>query len=118
MQKNRIMNAMPPNDLGSFLTVEEIQKVKIDDIVRSIKGELKKSLVLARLEALGISVTLTTSKTGFGGKRLWFECPSCEARVGVLFRHPISEKIGCRKCTSIHYRTQRYKGMLESSLLQ
>jgi hypothetical protein len=110
------MKSMNPNDLGSFLTVENIQKIKIDDVVRSIKGELKESLVNARLEALGVSVALTTSATGYGGKRLWFMCPLCNNRVGVLFNHPIKQLIGCRKCLSIRYAKQRYKGMIEADI--
>ncbi|HBK35025.1 hypothetical protein A2239_04390 [Candidatus Uhrbacteria bacterium RIFOXYA2_FULL_40_9] len=109
------MKTLSPNDFGSF-TADEINKIKIDEVVQSIKGELKQSLVHARLEALGVDVELTTSKTGYGGKRLWFKCPICKCRVGVLFHHPLNQLIGCRICLSIRYRKQRYKGMIESEI--
>jgi hypothetical protein len=100
-----------PNDLGNNLVLENLRKLKIEDYVREVGGRLKKSLLEAELKIDGINVGLTTSKTRFGGKRLWFRCPGCGRRVGVLYRG--LESVGCRKCLGIRYRGERYKGMLE-----
>lgn len=45
-----------------------------------------------------------TSDQHFGGRRLWFSCPSCRKRCGVLYggRH-----YRCRKCWNLAYESQR-----------
>jgi hypothetical protein len=47
---------------------------------------------------------------------LWFKCPLCGSRVGVLFRHPAANTVGCRRCLKLEYRKRRYKGMVENTL--
>ena len=63
---------------------------------------------------MGIDIELIATETKFNGMRFWFKCPQCERRVGVLFKHTITEIIGCRICLNLHYRKQRYKGMVEN----
>jgi len=106
---------MPPNDLGKKYIVEECQRIQIKDYLKSAGRKLKEALLCSELGLNNLSVSLTTSQTGFGGIRYWFSCPSCDRRVGVLFVHPITQAIGCRLCLGLEYRKRRYKGMIENS---
>jgi hypothetical protein len=108
---------MRPNDLGGkrFL-VEECQKISIKDYVKIAGRKLKEAILCSELGVNEISVSLTTSQTGFGGSRYWFACPMCGRRVGVIFVHPLTQNIGCRLCLGLEYRKRRYKGMIEGDL--
>jgi len=99
-----------PYDLGDSL-VEHTQRVEIDDLVRRARKGLKPRLLEAQIEASGLKVALTTSKTRFGGLRIWFLCPVCNSRRGIIYK--IGEQIGCRLCLGLKYKKQRYKGMAE-----
>ena len=101
-----------PYDLGENKLVEDTQRIEIDSFVRQINKELKVRLLEAKLEALGVSIELTTSRTRFNGSRLWFLCPCCRKRSGILYN--LSMKLACRVCLGLLYRKQRYKGMIES----
>jgi len=109
------MKTMKSNDLGKKFLVEECQKVSISTFLKSTKEKLKNELLRIEAEIQGNHIELTTSKTGFGGIRYWFKCLNCSRRVGTLFMHPISQKIGCRGCLELEYRKIRYKGMVENS---
>ncbi len=109
------MKSMNPNDLG--VLVEECQKVKISDFLKKSKMGLKEVMIKSKLEVDGLNIELTTSRTGYNGKRFWFKCPLCNLRVGVLFKHPVNEAVGCRRCLKLEYRKRRYKGMIENSLI-
>lgn len=102
---------MSPNNLG--LLVEECQKIKISDFLKKYRDGLKEALIKSGLEIDGLNIELTTSKTGYNGVRLWFKCPLCGVRAGVLFRHAINSTIGCRQCLNLEYRKRRYKDMVE-----
>ena len=114
-RSQRIMKSLSPNDLGTFL-VEGCPKIKISDFVRKYRTQLKEAVIASDLELQGIKVELTTSRTCYNGIRLWFKCPTCKGRVGVIFKHPMSEIVGCRKCLKLEYKKRRYKGMIEGSL--
>jgi hypothetical protein len=103
---------MPPNDLGKFLSLEDFQDIKIGEVMKAIRREIKQVVIESAIQAVGIPISLTSSKTGFGGSRYWFVCPACSRRVGVLYRHEQIEEMCCRKCLGCHYRKQRYKGMI------
>lgn len=109
MNNNQTINQ---HNLGLTLVAENCQRVSVNELVRKATRELKKRLVEAQIEALGVSVRLTTSNTRFNGERLWFKCPICNKRVGTLFNN---EGLGCRKCLKLMYKKQRFKGMLEAS---
>lgn len=109
------MKSLNPNDLG--LLVEGCQKIKISDFLGKCRERLKEALIKSELEILGLSIELTTSKTCYNGIRFWFKCPLCGGRVGVLFKHPLNDTIGCRKCLNLEYKKRRYKGMVEVSIL-
>lgn len=98
------------------MVVESCLQVRIEDLVRQAGGQIKEALLASQLEAAGIKVELVTSRTRFGGSRLWFKCPDCARRVGILYQHPLSRAFACRKCLRLTYRKQRHKGMTEDSI--
>lgn len=105
-----------PNDLGDFQVMSDnLVKLKITEYLRQVRQQLKESLVSSQLEIDGIKVVLSYSFTKFGGRRLWFCCPNCQCRVGVLFRDMFG-RLGCRSCLHVKYKKQRYKGMIEQTL--
>ena len=119
--------SIPPNDYGDCnfssshegegcLLVDECEKVRIDTLLRVALFELKKSLIQSQLEAEGFVIGLLTSKAGFGGQRLWFECPKCKKRVGTFYKHPLSGLVACRRCLGLKYRGSAKKGMVEEGL--
>lgn len=92
---------------------EYCQKVNINDFLKVARDRLKEDLVQMLLKGEGYTIGLTTAKTGFRGERIWFVCPRCTHRVGVLYRNPSSDVMACRKCLGLVYKKQRYKGMIE-----
>lgn len=77
------------------------QGIEINNFIKIAKKQLKISLVQAQIEALGHKITLTTSHTRFNGNRLWFVCPSCTRKAGVLYRGKIDEVLICRRCINL-----------------
>jgi hypothetical protein len=51
------------------------------------------------------SFSLVATPCFFGGERLWFLCPSCSKRVGVLYF--IQNAYACRSCSNLAYRSQQ-----------
>ena len=82
--------------------------MSINELVRIATKDLKKRIVEAQIEALGLPVALTTSKTKFSGTRYWFACPACSRRTGVIYKNH-NNAVGCRKCLSLIYRQQKFK---------
>lgn len=107
---------MKPNDFGKKYLTEQCQKIKIADFIREGRLRLKETLINASLEAEGYNLLLDRSKTGFGGVRFWFSCPICHKRAGVLYKHPVSQILGCRRCLGLDYRKHRYSKMIENSV--
>ena len=108
------MKTLSPNNFGKTFLVEECSKIKIKDFLKQYRDKFKELILNSEMEALGWSIELITSKTHYNGIRLWFKCPICQLRVGVIFKHPLTNAIGCRKCLKLDYRKRRYKGMLEN----
>lgn len=104
-----------PYDLGNLQFSDNVQKIHIDKLVKQAKRDFKIRFIETNIEALGVLIKLTTSKTRFDGERLWFVCPICSKKVGTLYRHDLKETIGCRNCLEIKYKKQRYKGMVEQN---
>lgn len=50
------------------------------------------------------TVPVVWTPCNFGGKRPWFLCPRCNARVGVLY---CRSRFLCRKCHNLRYKSQR-----------
>jgi len=111
------MKILNPNDLGRKCLVEECQKIRIEDFLKTYRNKLKELVLASELEILGLKIELTTSKTCYNGIRFWFKCPLCKRRAGVLLKHPLTYEIGCRQCLNLEYRKRRYKGMIEGKLL-
>ena len=111
------MKTLKPNDLGKKYLVEECQKIRIENFLKSYRNKLKELILASELEALGIRIELTTSKTCYNGTRFWFKCPLCGKRIGVILKHPLTDQIGCRQCLNLEYRKRLYKGMVEQNLL-
>ncbi|MEO5646178.1 MAG: hypothetical protein ABIO57_03735 [Candidatus Paceibacterota bacterium] len=107
------MKALPLNDFGKKVLVEDCQKVLISDFIRSAKSKLKQALLAAELQSQDLDVSLTTSPVHRNGLRYWFACPLCQKRVGVLYVHPINHNLGCRECLNLKYKKCRFKGMVE-----
>jgi len=110
------MKPFKPNYSGNKFLVESCQRIRMQDILRSSREKLKEALLEAEIETSGVKVGLTTSKTYNNGIRFWFKCPGCQARIAVLYKHPITGKVGCRNCLSLEYRSRKYKGMIEAKL--
>jgi hypothetical protein len=105
---------MKPNDFGKKLLVEQCQKISVNDFVKISSQQLKEMLVKSALKETGYDIFLSKSKTGFGGTRLWFACPICNKRAGVLYKHPVSQNLGCRHCLRLDYKKHRYSKMIEN----
>ena len=107
------MKTLSPNDFGKKILTEQCQRIKINDFVRASNEKIKEILIKSALELSGYNVILNISKTGFGGTRFWFSCPICNKRAGVLYKHPVSHILACRRCLKLDYKKHRYKGMAE-----
>ena len=92
--------------MGGNNLVDVCGCLKIQDLIRQANKGLKLSLVQAQTEASGIKVEFSATRTRFGGERLWFNCPVCKRRAGVLYRG-ISGLVGCRLCSGMKYRYQK-----------
>lgn len=95
------------NYFGEKILVEQCQKISIKELLKSCKAKLKEIILKTEIETTGIKLELCTSKTLYNGIRYWLKCPLCSRRSGVLYKHPISGKIGCRKCLNLEYVSHR-----------
>lgn len=107
---------MKPNDFGKKYLTEQCQKIRLSDFIGKVKMDLREAILQSVIEADGYKILLNRSKTGFGGVRFWFSCPSCNSRAGVLYRHPVSQILGCRKCLKLDYKKHRYSKMIENNI--
>lgn len=108
------MKSLNPNSLGRKFIVEQCQRVPLKTFLDTAKNKLKRTLIQADISMAGIPVNLTTSKINNGGIRYWFACPLCNRRSGVLYVHPVTNRLGCRKCLNLRYKKSQYKGMVEN----
>ena len=104
------------NNLGKRFLVEQCEKISITSYLKQAREKLKETLINSQLELEGLDIELTESKTNYNGIRLWFKCPICNRRVGVIYKHPVSQNLGCRECLVLVYRSNRYKGMVENNI--
>lgn len=70
---------------------EDQIQLKIGDIITK-----NRSRVFVR----GVCIELTRTKCHFGGERVWFLCPRCEGRIGVLY------PVVCRCCMKLSYQSE------------
>jgi len=104
------------NNLGKKYLVDQCQSVDISDYLGGAKRQIKELLINSEIEANGLKIGLITSLTNYKGLRYWFKCHLCGKRAGKLYKHPISQILGCRGCLRLEYRCRRYKNMLESQI--
>lgn len=45
-----------------------------------------------------------------GGRRHWWACPGCERRCDSLYLPAGRERLGCRRCCGLTYRSQQVTG--------
>lgn len=95
------------NDFGKILnrirkyTVEECERISISQIDTA---GLETSGVLIN----GQMIPITQTECNYGGERVWFVCPTCNRRVGTLYRKPLGILFLCRNCQNLTYQLQRY----------
>jgi hypothetical protein len=107
---------MTNNNYRKPILSENCLKLNVNEYVALCRSELEKQIIDLAFDFDDVKIQLTSSKTGNGGTRRWFCCPICNKRVGIVYKHPISKDVGCRKCLKIDYKKHRYKGMLESQI--
>jgi hypothetical protein len=56
------------------------------------------------------TVRLTFTPLRSGGRRWWWVCPACERRVDVLYLPQGRDRLGCRRCCRLVYRSQYAAG--------
>ncbi len=83
-------------------TVEDCQRIS----VHNLKDKLSHGV---ELNINGLKVSLVSSKCNYGGCRYWFACPSCNRRVGVLYRKPLTQLFLCRECNNLTYQKTKYR---------
>lgn len=110
------MKSLTPIDFGTSITIEDTPRIQIKDLLKQCRNGFKETMITSQLKTFGIEIELITTQTKFNGIRFWFKCPQCKRRAGVLYKHPISQVIGCRICLNLSYRKQRYKGMEEDKI--
>ena len=92
-------NLINPYDLRVFKPAGVCREtLRISDFVKQAQKQLKQTLVESQIEALGIKIEFSVTRTRFGGERLWFRCPCCSGRAGNLYRGVGEVKLSCRKC--------------------
>ena len=106
---------MRSNNSGIISLIEHATSLSINDYIKEVRRKIKEDLVIKSTLLGKTKIYTTKSKTGFGGVRYWFLCPMCRVRIGKIYLHPISQKVGCRKCLDLEYKSRRYKGMIESA---
>lgn len=52
------------------------------------------------------NVGLTSTKLPPGGSRWWWLCPGCGRRVDILYLPAERDRLGCRACCGLKYRSQ------------
>lgn len=57
---------------------------------------------------LDYQVHLLTSQCNYGGVRYWFQCPSCDSRVGILYLR--GSILLCRRCSVLTYESNLLSG--------
>lgn len=63
-------------------------------------------------------INLTSTKCNFGGKRYWFVCSYCSARVGALYRPIGDSEYACRFCKRLSYELTILRRTREENLFR
>ena len=105
---------MSGNDYGNISLGDVTPSINVDDVVKALRTEFEKSLVLHPVMVGDLQLSLVKSITGQGGHRYWFICPDCGSRVAKLY--VVGDLVACRHCLNIKYRSSRYKNMPEGEI--
>ncbi len=105
---------MTTNDLYQKFLAENCNKLEVNKLLREASKRVKIELIQSSISANGASLNLLSSQTGKGGERLWFECPLCLRRCGVLYENPINQMLACRKCLKIKYLSNVHQRTFKS----
>ena len=92
-------------------SVEDCQRIS----VHNLKDKLGYGV---ELNINGLNVSLASSKCNYGGCRYWFACPTCNQRVGVLYRKPLNQLFLCRKCNNLTYHLTKFRRSKTETLLK
>lgn len=103
------MKTLKTNYLGKKY-LEQCSKITVKDILSKVALEIEKEILTVEFDWLNIIKT----KANYWWYRIWFKCPICGSKVFTLYN--LNEVLKCRKCTWLHYRKQRFKGMIEETL--
>ena len=85
------------------LFVKDCQKIEMKILLQEVKKALKIELLKSHIAINGLDTSISSSQTGNGGNRYWFDCPLCKERCGILYQHRLNCKIACRKCLNLEY---------------
>jgi hypothetical protein len=61
-------------------------------------------------KSLRYAVRLTFTELPSGGLRLWWSCPACGGRVDALYLVRGRDRLACRRCCGLVYRSQYTTG--------
>jgi hypothetical protein len=92
-------------------TVEDCQKLSILSLKDASNAKLS-------IEVNQQLIGLTTTKCNYGGERVWFLCPTCNKRVGTLYRKPLSDIFLCRHCLDLTYNLRKYHRSPQETVLK
>ncbi len=104
------------NDSGEKILADLAQRADINSIKDCKSGDfISLTTGGGHISFQSHLVKIIHSQVRNGGYRLWFLAPCCQKKVGMLYFNPIINRLGCRKCANIEYRSQRFKGMIEAA---
>ena|SRR3989344_9413719 len=93
------------------VSVENCQKISVRQLGLNWNNHQQISIDLQ-------SIQLTTSKCNYGGFRVWFLCPVCNKRIGVLYRKPMSNLFLCGVCNNLTYQLRKYHRSRNEELIK
>ncbi|MFO0800571.1 MAG: hypothetical protein U0804_24140 [Gemmataceae bacterium] len=64
------------------------------------------ALVGVPIEPQRYRVAVVKAPAAHGGERTWWSCPGCGRRCGLLYLVPGRDRLGCRVCCRLVYRSQ------------
>ena len=66
----------------------------------------------------GQTILLASTECSYGGRRYWFLCPSCDRRVGSLYKPLADALLECRTCKGLIYELALYRKSKSEKLIK
>lgn len=66
----------------------------------------------------GQTILLASTECSYGGRRYWFLCPTCESRVGSLYKPLTDALLECRTCKGLIYELALYRKSKSEAMLK